>query len=390
MVITGNTRKYSGDVFDFIFHSAKIIIQIEVNKVEDKDFILLHLPIHILLFFISCIIYYNSITISFCIEKTASNLVSLNQNQMRRFKRILKWTGIILLVLILGLVATIMLRQNIKYDRPYPSITASTDSSVILRGRHLVFGAAHCADCHSKSNNDSLLNLGMDVPLSGGVLFDLPVGKIYTRNITPDKETGIGKYTDAEIARALRYGVHPDGTVAFDFMPFHNMSDEDMTAVISYLRAQKPVRHNVPQHDLNVLGTAVKAFLVKPVGPDGEVSKVVSSDSTAAYGKYLANNVANCGGCHTERSMSGAFTGEPFAGGGNIEGFFPPNLTTDSSGRIFGWSKQNFVDRFRMGRLIPKSPMPWPSFKRMSDIELKAIYAYLKTLKPVKTKRLEK
>ncbi len=304
---------------------------------------------------------------------------------MRRLKKILKWTGLILVVIILGLTITVMARQNIKYERPYPAITASTDSTIILRGKHLIFGAAHCADCHSKSNTDSLLKLGQEVPLTGGHLFDLPVGKIYSKNITPDKETGIGNYTDAEIARALRYGVHPNGTVVFDFMPFHNMTDEDMTAVISYLRAQKPVYNKVPDHDLNVLGNAVKAFMVKPVGPNGEVARQITRDTSVAYGEYLANSVANCGGCHTQRTLSGAFTGEPYAGGNDIDGFLTPNITTDSSGSIFGWSQQNFVDRFRIGRTVPKSPMPWNSFKRMSDDELKAIYTYLKTVKPVRT-----
>lgn len=302
----------------------------------------------------------------------------------------MKWTGVILLFLILGITFTVMGRQNIKYDRPYPAITATTDSNVILRGKHLVFGAAHCADCHSKPRADSLLKLGQEVPLSGGVVFDLPVGKIYSKNITPDKETGIGNYTDAEIARALRYGVHPDGRVVFDFMPFHNMTDEDLTAVISYLRAQKPVKNKVPDHELNVLGKAVKAFMVKPVGPDGEVEQRIPNDSSAVYGKYMANNVANCGGCHTQRTLSGEFTGEPFAGGNDIEGFITPNITPDSSSRIFGWSQKNFVDRFRMGRVLPKSPMPWESFGRMNDEELKAIYAYLKTVKPVKTKEVKK
>lgn len=304
---------------------------------------------------------------------------------MRRFKKILKWTGFILLFLILGITLTVMGRQNIKYDRPYPTITASTDTAIILRGKHLVFGAAHCADCHSKANADSLLKLGQDVPLTGGMVFDLPVGKLYSKNITPDKETGIGKYTDAEIARALRYGVHPDGTVVFDFMPFHNTTDEDMTAIISFLRAQKPIQNKVPDHSLNVLGKAVKAFMVKPVGPDGEVAKQMTRDSSAAYGKYLANNVANCNGCHTVRDLSGTFTGEPFAGGNEIEGFITPNITPDSSSRIFGWSQKNFIDRFRIGKVIPKSPMPWQSFGRMTDEELKAIYSYLKTVKPVKT-----
>ncbi len=309
---------------------------------------------------------------------------------MRRLKKIMKWTGIMLLVLILGVTITVMARQNMKYERPYPPITASTDTAVILRGKHLVFGAAHCADCHSKTNADSLLKLGQDVPLTGGFVFDLPVGKIYSKNITPDKETGIGNYTDAEVARALRYGVHADGTVIFDFMPFHNMTDEDMTAVISYLRAQKPIKNKIPDHDLNLLGNAVKAFMVKPVGPDGEVAKQMTKDSSAAYGKYLATSVANCSGCHTQRDLSGTFTGEWFAGGNDIEGFITPNITTDSSSRMFGWSQQNFVDRFRIGRLIPKSPMPWSSFQRMDDEELKAIYAYLRTLKPVKTKEIKK
>ena len=114
----------------------------------------------------------------------------------------MKWTALVLLFLVLGVTITVLARQHVKYDRPYPAITASSDSNVIMRGKHLVFGAAHCADCHSKSNADSLLKLGQDVPLTGGFCFELPVGKIYSRNITPDKETGIGKLTDAEIARA--------------------------------------------------------------------------------------------------------------------------------------------------------------------------------------------
>lgn len=304
---------------------------------------------------------------------------------MRRLKKILKWIGIVLLVLTAGLTITVMARQNLKYEAPYPNIKASKDSAVIARGRHLVFSSAHCAGCHSNANADSLLALGQDPPLSGGHLFNLPIAKIYSKNITPDPETGIGRYTDAEIARALRYGVHPDGTAVFDFMPFHNTSDEDLAAIISYLRSQRPVKNYVPANSYSLMGNVVKAFLIKPVGPSSEVPVAVKKDTSASYGKYLAMNVANCSGCHTKRNMmTGAYTGEYFAGG-MIEGFVTPNLTPDSSGRIFNWSKQNFIDRFHMGRLIPKTPMPWNSFKRMTDDELTAIYNYLKTLKPVKT-----
>ena len=304
---------------------------------------------------------------------------------MKKLKKTIKWTGIIVLALIGGLAITVMARQNVKFEAPYPDIIASTDSAVIARGKHLVYSSAHCIDCHNKQNSDSLIHLGQEVPLSGGVAFELPVGKIYSKNITPDKETGIGRYSDGEIARALRYGVHPNGTAVFDFMPFHNTSDEDLTAIISYLRAQKPVKNKVPDHELNALGKTVNAFMVKPVGPTGEPPKTVTPDTTATYGKYLALSVAECSGCHTKRNLASEFIGEPFAGGNEIDGFITPNLTPDSSGKIFNWSRELFIERFRMGKLIPKSPMPWNSFKRITDDELTAIYHYLKTLKPVNT-----
>ena len=91
--------------------------------------------------------------------------------------------------------------------------------------------------------------------------------------------------------------------------------------------------------------------------------------------------------------MTGAYIGEPFAGGNAFEEpgkltLTPPNLTFDSSGRIFNWSQQDFINRVRMGKLIEHSPMPWTSYKRMSDDDLKAIYKYLRILKPAKTGEL--
>lgn len=314
---------------------------------------------------------------------------------MKKIKKIFKWTGVILLVFILGITVITASRQQIKYTAPYPDIKASADTAVIAKGKHIMFDIAHCTGCHSRANADSLIAIGEDVPLTGGKLFNLPVGKIYSKNITPDIETGIGKYTDAEIARALRYAVHPDGTVVYDFMPFHNISDEDLTAIISYLRAQKPVRFRVPDNNLNIIGNLIKAFLVKPVGPAENILKSVTPDSTATYGRYIVTNVADCGGCHTTRNMAGQYIGEPLAGGKMMEvgpdnpGLLPPNITPDSTSRIFGWTQEMFIDRFRRGKLIEKSPMPWNSFKRMSDLELKAVYKYLRTVKPAKTNVVE-
>lgn len=308
-------------------------------------------------------------------------------------KRILKGIGCLLLLLILLVVIITPFRQNLKYDAPYPAIKASNDSTVIARGKHLVLGPAHCVNCHSTANADSLLKPGVDIPLSGSVKFTLPVGDIYSKNITPDTETGIGKLTDAQIARILRYGVHADGTAVYDFMPFHNASNEDLTAMISYLRSQKPVHNKVPKNTLNIIGNLVKAFMVKPVGPKGEVAKIVVRDTSVVYGKYLAVNIADCNGCHTKRDLSGAYTGEPFAGGTPIElssgTYIPPNITPDPTSRIYGWSQRNFIDRFRMGKIVAGSPMPWSSFKQMTDDELKAIYNYLTKVRPVKNITLQ-
>lgn len=308
-------------------------------------------------------------------------------------KRILKWTGIIIGSVLLLLTITVSMRQNLKFDAPFPEIKASTDSSVIARGKYLALGPAHCADCHASPNSRALVEKGIEVPLSGGYKFDLPIGDVYVKNITSDNEYGIGKYSDAEIARMLRYGVRRDGTAALPFMPFHNTSDEDLSAIISFLRTQKPVKNKVPENTTTVLGAVVKAFLIKPSGPTGIVPKTIKKDTSAAYGKYLAVSVANCYGCHTNRDvMTGAFIGEPFAGGMKMESsvdpdkyyFLTPNLTPDSTGRLFGWSQAMFVNRFRKGKIYPGTHMPWGPFSRMSDDELKAIYNYLQSLPPVK------
>ena len=106
--------------------------------------------------------------------------------------------------------------------------------------------------------------------------------------------------------------------------------------------------------------------------------------------------VANCNECHTKRNGIGDYVGEPLAGGTEFEEegkptLVTPNLTPDpATGRMTAWSQEQFIKRFRMGKLIPYSHMPWETYSRMTDDELKAIYNYLKTLKPVKAGQLVK
>jgi len=263
-------------------------------------------------------------------------------------RKILKYTGIILLSAVLQLAIVTLLRQDMSYEAPYPVVSASIDSAVIARGKYLVYGPAHCADCHADPSKADSVKAGYEVQLTGNLPFDLPVGTFYTRNITPDKETGIGNWTDPELARAFRYGVKRDGRVLFDFIPFNDASDEDLAAIISFLRTQQPVKRKVPDHEVNLMGRLVKALLIKPVGPSREVPRAVKRDTSAAYGKYLTWSIANCRGCHTPRDfMTVAYIGDEFSGGTEIEGYTTANLTPHKTGRIYGWSVDKFIQRFR-------------------------------------------
>lgn len=313
---------------------------------------------------------------------------------MKSLLKVLKWTAVAVLVIIAGFLAFVFSKQGKTYDAPYPEITAVRDSAVLARGEYLIYGPAHCSGCHSPLEKQASLASGEHIPLEGGFHFPLPIGDLYTPNITPD-ESGIGKMTDQEIARALRYGVGYDGRPLFDFMPFHNLSDYDLQAVISYLRTMEPVKKEIPAKELNMLGKIVYALAIEPVGPEAgiEIPKTVTPDSSAAYGQYLANYVANCRGCHTNRDLkTGAYIGEFYSGGFAMpstmqagKAVVTPNLTPDpETGKIHGWSEAKFIQRIRQGRIVPLSEMPWDQFQQMSDTDLKAIYAYLQTLKPIK------
>ena len=141
------------------------------------------------------------------------------------------------------------------------------------------------------------------------------------------------------------------------------------------------------------MGKVIMAFVLKPLAPKEQPPARTPAPETAAYGAYMANAVAQCGDCHTNRSMrDGSFIGPRYAGGW----VFPlesdptmelvtPNLTPDSAtGRIAQWSEDRFVARLHAGAAIPQSIMPWTEFGRMTDTDLRAIYRFLRTLPPVR------
>ena len=153
-----------------------------------------------------------------------------------------------------------------------------------------------------------------------------------------------------------------------------------------------PVKNQVKPSELNPMGKVVKAFVIRPVGPSEEILSSITPDSSIAYGRYLANNIANCRGCHTARDLkTGAFIGPDFAGGMHftddpgLKGeFWTPNITTDRETSIMAsWSEELFIKRIRTGRVYETSPMPWGPLLNLTDADLKAIYRYLRTLPPV-------
>ena len=305
-------------------------------------------------------------------------------------RKVLLGLGAAVVLIVAVLAIAISLRWDRRFQAPYPKLVASRDSAVIARGRYLAYGPAHCSDCHTPSADYASLTTGSWPSLSGGGVFAIPPGKIRVPNLTPDSATGIGRRSDGEIARMLRYGVRADGRSAIPFMEYHDLSDADIVAVISFLRSQPPVRNPVPDHDLSLLGKAVMAFMIKPIGPSGNPpAESPASAPTVERGAYLVTAVANCAGCHTQRSMvTGAYTSRRLAGGSPMEAddkahtkLVPPNITGDSTGRAGVWTEDEFVARFRAGVRIPGSPMPWQAFQRMTDADMRAIYRYLRSVR---------
>jgi len=237
------------------------------------------------------------------------------------------------------------------------------------------------------------MSRGELVSLAGGSEINIDPGVFRPRNLTPDIETGIGAMTDEEVARVMRYGVGHDGRVIFPFMPFENMTEYDLNAIISFLRSQPPVKREIEATSFNFLGKAVLAAgLIKPIEPSAKPLKDLKQESSVIYGEYLANSVANCAGCHSPRDLkTGEFTGPKFSGGLSFEEvkgtFTSPNLTPDpETGLLATWNEETFVQRLKGGLIHEGTPMPWSSFAMMDEVDIRAIYRYLNSLSPVKNK----
>ena len=315
--------------------------------------------------------------------------------------RVVAAIAALLALVVVGFVTYVEARAtpNLQFpDTPSPPIAASDDPAVIERGRLLVHGAAHCAACHGGYDEDHPSALREDVPLSGGLELRPPFGVFRAANITSDVETGVGAWSDAELARVIRTGVRRDGELSlFMKLAVGDTSDEDLTAIVSYLRTVAPVAHEVAPSEPNFMAHALVAL--SPVPPDdaeGPPHVPASEQPSIERGRYLADGPALCVPCHSPASPEDMFAPDPArlgAGGEVMEGhgqddaaeFAPPNLTADETTGVTGRLDEDaFVARFReVGRTRSGSPMPWENFQRLSDADLRSIHRYLRSLPPV-------
>ncbi len=298
---------------------------------------------------------------------------------------ILKWGGMIIAGL-LTLISTAMLilalvgftKLNERFDNPIANVQVTGTAAQIARGKQL---ANICVSCHTSNGQFPLsgVNFLAKFPLP-------PIGTFYAPNLTPSGN--IQDWTDGELIRAIREGIHKDGRSLL-IMPaenFRNLSDDDVQALVAYLRSQPATGGPTPTNQFNLLGALFMNLsdfrtAQQPVG-----SVTAPQPGTPEYGKYMVD-VIGCRSCHGDQLQGKVDNGQPGPPPG-------PNLTQI----VPLWTEEQFMTFFNTGELpgggtVPiltlpsgfSSPrMPWPEVRAAAtDDELKAMYAYLHSLPPV-------
>jgi mono/diheme cytochrome c family protein len=285
---------------------------------------------------------------------------------------------------------------------PAPSVKFDTSPERIARGKYLNDHVVGCTTCHTKRDWSKFSGpIKEDVLGAGGESFNLgPAGMLYSKNITP---AAIGSWTDGELLRAVTQGVSKDGTPLFPLMPYPHygaMSEDDVHAVLAYIRTLKAIENTPPAGKLNFpLNLVVRTI----PGPNTYGTRPSPTDQVA-YGKYLTA-AALCSDCHTPIDDRGQpLPGMDFAGGQEfVETGYrvrSANITPDANTGIGSWTEQQFIDKFKAFETPAGAPlgaqeraqntvMPITAYAGMTTEDLSAIYAYLRTLKPV-TNRIEK
>lgn len=261
----------------------------------------------------------------------------------------------------------------------------ATAETLLERGTYLMKSIVACGNCHTaKGGPMAQYELAGGFPMKEG-----PIDAV-TPNLTPDKETGIGSWTDAQLMVAIRDGKRPDGSLIGTPMPYdmyRGLSDRDTRAIIAYLRNLKPVKNATPK-------SVYKMPLPPAYGPPvGFIADVPQTDKVA-YGAYLAGPAGHCIECHTPMTNPPRRDYENMLGAGGFKFAGPwgesvaANLTPDKETGLGNWTnaqiKAAITTGVRANGAKLRPPMAFDYYKNISTEDLDAIVTYLRSLKPVK------
>lgn len=318
---------------------------------------------------------------------------------MKNILKITAWFILLIVVAILGLLGYVSFAlPNVG---PPEDIKIEATAQRMERGRYLANSVSVCMDCHSKRDWNKFSGPIIEGTWGqGGEEFDYKIGlpgKYYSKNITP---FALANWTDGEVLRAIASGVNKDGKALFPIMPhpnFGKMDREDLYAIIAYLRTLQPIESNVPKSETDF----PMNFIMNTIPEKAAYSKIPDPRDKLAYGKYLFT-AANCSECHTRKVRGKPVEGMELAGGFEFPLYTggivrTANITPDPETGIGNWTEQNFLNRFKVysdSSYIPRtiakgefnSVMPWMMYSTMKQDDLKAIFAFLRTVKPVKHK----
>jgi mono/diheme cytochrome c family protein len=262
-----------------------------------------------------------------------------------------------------------------------PGAGAEASKDTIARGEALTV-AGDCASCHTADPSK---------PFAGGRRLDTPFGAIYSANLTPDRETGLGQWTDEQFVRAMRFGTRPDGSrsyPAFPYPHFTKLIRDDALAIRAYLATIPAVRSPTPPPKLRwplnyrVLMRGWNLLFFRP----GVFEPDQNKSAQWNRGGYLVEGLGHCGACHTPKNFFGAEKrGERFAGD-VIDGWFAPRLDGAMRTGLKSWSVEDIAEYLQSGRNAhshadgPMAEVVLNSTSRMSDADIRAIAVYLKDL----------
>jgi mono/diheme cytochrome c family protein len=272
---------------------------------------------------------------------------------------------------------------------------SAPSAAEIARGRYM-FGATGGCGCHTVPKGQ---------PNAGGRKYEGPYGTVYSSNITPDKQTGIGSWTDEQIITAIRLGRRPNGERLLPVHPFpvfNGMAEEDLRAIVAFLRTTKPVsrakepKRLIPMFESVFLPAWLAAFAPRATPPP------TAPTTGVARGEYLVKAVGHCGECHTPRTMTMATDDSRFLAGNpkGPEDQAMPNITPERETGIGKWSVEEIADYLGSGNkpdgdvagglMAEVIEGTLAGYKDLTSADRLAIAQYLKTIPPVRNKITKK